>query len=249
MSLAIRPTLIRIPLLNIEFELSARDKKVMAVALASLLLFGLQLGLSLSMTLAITFLTTVLTYLSEKYIRTEPQQQNDWFNTDFNKKQMTFLVVFLLLRPLIIQIVCLAFGIPLPFVPQVELVQMLLSRPWVMIPIATIIAPIGEEILFRGFLLERLEDVTHLLNRHKICSLSATAQQEISNIAQAIIFGAIHLRKKIQEGWKFPVFFVLSVIGWGFGEFKRKDRTLLSPMAIHSANNASAVIHVFATQR
>lgn len=241
-----QPTSVKIPLINFQFELTAKDKKVLAVAIATLVLLGVQLGASIPFTLLATYFVTTLTHFSETNIRTEPHQQNDWFNTEFDQSTVKIFSAFLILRPIVIRIFCHALGIPLPGMPQEGVVKLIIEKPWRMIPMATIVAPIAEEILFRGFLLERFEDLTHLLNRHKICLLSQKAQQEISNIAQAIIFGAVHLTAKIEEGMMIPVVFSLSFFGYIGGLLKRQDRTLISPVVIHSANNVSAVMHIFA---
>ncbi len=227
----IRPTTIRIPHTRIEIPLTALNKKILAVALATLVLFGLQLGFSLALTLGATVLCTTLTYLSEKYLRKE---ENDWFNTKFDKKEMLFWTLLLILKPIIIQIVFFALGIPLPVMPQVELVQRILARPWFMIPMATIIAPIAEEILFRGFLLEQFENLTQT--------------KTLANVMQSLVFAGAH-RSKVQAPWQIPVFLALSLLGYAFGKIKQDDKSLISPVAIHSANNIGSVIHIFIAQQ
>jgi membrane protease YdiL (CAAX protease family) len=248
MAVAIRPTPIEIPFLGIRFELSALDKKILSVAIASLVFFGLQMRLSFPITLVATLVITALTYLSEKYIRTEPPQQNDWFNTNIDKKELAFFAALVLLKPLILQIVFWALGIPLSLPAQEGVVTLLLANPWRMIPIATIIAPVAEEILFRGFLLERLEDATQLLNRHTFCILSQKAGQEISNVAQALIFGAIHLKSAIKDGLEIHIFLILSYMGYLFGKMKQEKLSLIPPMVLHAANNTGFVAHLFATR-
>ncbi len=226
---------------------SARNQKILAIAIATLALFVIQLQISLSIALAATFLFTALTYLSEKYLRAG---ENKWFQLNFpQKKEVAFWATLLILKPLIIQIVFWALGIPIPPMPQEGLVKLILSRPWRMIPTAIFVAPFAEEVLFRGFLLERLEDLAHLWSCH-ICTLSRKAQQEISNIAQAVLFGAGHLNRKIQQGMQIPILLALSLYGYVFGLLKQQNRhTLLPPMVIHSANNAGVIMHVFASQR
>lgn len=219
----VQSTQFRLPLLNIEFELSAQKKKVMAVALASLALFVLQLGLSLSLALGLSALITLLTHL-------KPRPDNDWFNTQFDHKKIGFLATFLILRPFIIQIFFWALGIPLPPIAQEGIAKMILSEPWKMVALASVVAPFSEEILFRGFLLERLEDL----------HLSARA----SDIAQSLIFGVVHLNKAIESGMEILVMLMLSFMGHLFARFKQEENTLIAPMAIHSANNLGACIYV-----
>lgn len=247
MALPIQPTPVRIPILNLQFELTAKDKKVLAVALASILFFGVQFALSLPITFVVTLLISTMTYLAEKYIRTDPEQQNDWFNTTFDKKELVFLSTLLILRPVILQVLFWSLGIPLPALPQEGIAQALLAQPWRMIPLATIIAPIAEEILFRGFLLEMFESAFSLLNRHTFVKLSGSAQAFCSNAAQAVIFGVIHLNRKIKEAWKIPVVAGISLFGYVSTLFKREDKTLITPIGLHSANNAGAVIYIYAS--
>jgi membrane protease YdiL (CAAX protease family) len=248
MTAAVQSTPTAIPFLGIRFELSSLDKKVLAVAIASLVFFGLQLGLSLSITLAVTLVVTTLTYLAEKYIRTEPHQQNDWFNTSFDKKGWAFLATLILLRPLIFQIILRALGIPLPAPAQEGLHRLLLSQPWKMIPLTAIVAPISEEILFRGFVLERLEDTAHLLNRHIFHTLPQQAQQRISNLAQALIFSAVHFRQAVKDGKKIPIFLLLSALGAFYGGVKQDTQSLIPPMLLHSANNTGALFYLFSSR-
>lgn len=246
MSLLVQPTRFHIPILDRTIELTPVDKKMIAVALGSLAFFAVQFSLSLTVSLALSFTFTVLTYLSEKFLRTEEHQKNDWFNTNFDIKTVGFYSALLLLRPLIFQVVCWSLGIPLPFPAQTELVNIILAQPWKMIPLVSIMAPITEEILFRGFFMERLEDAAQLLNRHTFVKLSQKTQDRIVNLIQAIVFGAVHLGRKIQDGAQIPVFLILSLWGYIFGEEKQREKTLFAPMALHSANNSSALVYIFA---
>lgn len=194
-----------------------------AAALASLALFVLQLGLSIGLALGLTVTITVLTHIFAR-------PDTDWFNTGFDVKTIGFVSGFLILRPLIVQAFCWALGIPLPPIAQEGLAKMILEEPWKMISIASIVAPFSEEILFRGFLLERLEDM----------GLGNT----MSNAVHALIFGAVHLKSAIQDGMELFVLGILSFMGYVFGEIKREENSLLAPMAIHSANNIGACAYV-----
>lgn len=246
MAIAIQPTRFRIPLTEIQIELTALDKKVLSVALASLAFFALQLSLSFPLAFAISFAITTLTYLSEKYLRTD-QQRNDWFNTNFDQKELTFWASLLILRPIIIQILCWSLGIPLPAIPQAGLAEAILAQPWRMIPIATIVAPVAEEILFRGVLLERLEDATQLLSRHTFVKLSKNTQEFCCDVIQAVVFGALHINQTIKKAMQMPLFLGLSFMGYIFALLKRENNnSLVAPAVIHSANNTGAVIGIFA---
>lgn len=234
--MAAQITRIHLPFIKPEIQITAHHKKILAVALATFALLALQMGISLSIAFAVTCVTTTLTYFSKN--------KGDWFNTDFDWKQATFLTGFLFLRPLIIHVVCSVFGFPLPLIPQEGLVELIYSKPWKMIPIATIVAPVAEEILFRGFLLERLEDLAGWVNRH-VVKLGSETRKTVADVVQAVLFGAVHLRSKIQEGMQIPILITLSAFGYLAAFFKRQDQSLLSPMVVHSANNASTLLFIF----
>lgn len=236
-----------VPFFKAPIELTVRDQKVVAVALASLAFFSLQWGLSWTAAMGLSVVLSTVTYLSERFVRSEPGQSMDWFNVDYNMKEMNSLVGFLLLRPIVIQIACWALNLPFPTFAQKELSHLIITRPWRMIPIVAGVAPVAEEILFRGFLLERFEDGLTLIHRH-VVSLSRDLRDEVANVSQAVIFGALHLRRKIKEGWKWPTMAILSLVGYVNGYFKKRDESLLTPIAIHAANNTSVLAYLFATQ-
>jgi membrane protease YdiL (CAAX protease family) len=247
MTAAVQPNHVSVPFFNIQFELSARDVKVLAVALASIAFFAFQYGLSWPVSFVVSFSIAALTYFSEKYIRTEADQQNDWISTDFNQNRLIFWSSLLVIRPLIIQVFCWCLGVPLPAFPQVALADAIISQPWKMIPMAMILAPIAEEVLFRGFLQERLEDIAHLLNRHTFVQLSKKTRDLFCDLIQSVVFGALHINNKIEEALKWPLLISLSAFGYFLSCLKRDKKTLVWPVAIHSANNAGAVIHVLRT--
>ncbi len=106
-----------------------------------------------------------------------------------------------------------------------------------MIPIATLVDPISEEILFRGFLLERLEDLGFSENK--------------SDWLQAVLFSAAHmpLIQGIQEGMGIFVFFLISLTGWVLSRYKREGKSLIAPMAIHSAVNIGTCEYIYLSSR
>ncbi len=202
----------------LQMEETIQNKKVIAVAIAAIGFFAIQLQLSLTIALGLTAAITFLTIVC-------PRGDTDWLNTQFDWQTKGFWVTVLLLRPLLMQILLWALGIPLPVIPQVELTKLISTEPWKMVPLVGFLAPFTEEILFRGFLVERLEDLG--------------LGEALSDLVQGGIFAACHLTRGIQEGMETTIFFVLSLQGYFFAQDKREEQSLLGPMAIHSASNLS----------
>lgn len=212
----------KVNILNWDFSLSVRDKKVLAVALASLALLTLQFGISLGLSLAITSVLIIITFVTSN-------DQNDWFNFNFDQEKIAYKIGMIFLIGFIFQIAMWALGIPLS-VPQVGLVKMIQENPLKMVPLATLVAPFTEEVLFRGFLLEKLQNLG--------------LGEEISAIIQGVVFGAIHLNQKIEDGLELIMLAFLSFMGYEFANLKQEHNTLLAPMAIHSAMNLNACLRV-----
>lgn len=207
------------PLRGDSNSLSVPDKKVVAVAIASIAFLVVQMGISLTVALPFSFAVTVLTSFCLN-------EGSDWFNLNFDWKTTGYIIGFLFLRPLISVAVHLIFGWPFAGVAQEGVEQLILSSPLSMMAMAGVIAPFTEEVLFRGVLMESLENLG--------CG------ETLSNLLQAGLFGAVHLNQKIQEGMQIPIFLLLSAMGYFFAVQKRENGSLLSPIAIHSANNFSS---------
>ncbi|OGN55353.1 MAG: hypothetical protein A3D96_03645 [Chlamydiae bacterium RIFCSPHIGHO2_12_FULL_44_59] len=210
-----------------DFEMSVRDKKVVAVALACIGLFVLQLGLSLSLALCFTTTVTLLTYLFPR----EDQDWLSWPNDKSEEHSIKWISALLLAKPFLITLLFLALGLPLPGVPQVGILEYLMRYPITGLLKTSLLAPFTEEILFRGFLFERLEDL-HLSRR-------------VSQGIQAVLFGLAHLNKKIEEGYEMAVVLPITIFGYFLGSRKSKSGSLAGPLALHSASNLGAASYIF----
>jgi len=207
--------------------ITQRHLKIAAVALASLSFFALQWGLSWPISIILSAAVLSFSIASES--------GENWFNTNFDFSYIKLWTTLLILRPFIIQIVCLALGIPLPPIPQTGIAKAMLSQPWKMIPLATIVAPFTEEMHFRGVLLDFLK--------------SLNLGEELSMWIQAAIFGAIHLKAAVEEGAEFMLFLVLTLAGYCAAHERSEANSLLCPMAVHSANNIGSCIYIFLSER
>lgn len=107
--------------------------------------------------------------------------------------------------------------------PQHDLTESLtrladVHSPWLTLLIVGLLAPVVEEVLFRGVLLTALA-------RH-ISFFGA-------NAIQAMLFGALHLTPPL-----FPFFLIMGLIG---GELMRRSGGLLAPILVHVLNNGVAL--------
>lgn len=214
-------------------------QKVATVGLACILLLGIQLSCSLPVIVGVTFLCTVTTLLSEALLRNEGGTDSNWCNVNFNKKDMLIDVALRLIAiPIIVGLIT-ASG----FLPLQAVAIAIMNRNVRIILLATVIAPIAEEIIFRGFLQERFEDLAILVDRY-IHPLSEEIKMGFSIAAQALIFGAMHITGSqiVQKSSKIIVFLKTSLFGAWLGYCKQRDASLLSPIAIHSAHNTGATL-------
>jgi|GEM_PF-6124941 len=215
----------------------AQACKITAVALASLALFSVQLGFSLSTTIGLSLACTSITLLSEK-LKTN---SSDWFSVkDINKEMLFFdLGLRLIFVPLYTGLVYTLLGPP----SQVVALRILACDIRV-IALATLIAPITEEILFRGFIQERSEDVCKFINRH-VLQIKKETQPITSWLLQGIFFGACHITGNQILGnlaHKAIVFISLATNAIYLSSIKDRDKSLISPILLHSAQNIGMVL-------
>ncbi|HLB52534.1 MAG: hypothetical protein A3E80_04730 [Chlamydiae bacterium RIFCSPHIGHO2_12_FULL_49_9] len=209
-------------------------KKVAAVALACLVVFGLNFA-----GVANALMFGGLTWIDERTLR---EEKTDWFDGK-SVELVPFVKSFLWisLQRVAISVICIAAFVLGGFVlpvgnPQVALEALKMAGFLQFIFRTVIIAPIAEEILFRGFLQERLEDRSILL------PFSKETREEICNVAQAILFGFAHITGgQVSEAGKWIVMAITTHMGYAFGKLKLKKKSLVTPMLMHGAFNGVAV--------
>lgn len=106
-----------------------------------------------------------------------------------------------------------------------EMMWLSLQSPWLMFTTAVIIAPIFEEIVFRGIILKGL------LNR----GVSPTVSIWIS----ALLFGFIH-----GNPWQFVG---ATMLGFALGLIYHQTKTLFIPILLHALNNGLAFALIYFT--
>jgi membrane protease YdiL (CAAX protease family) len=144
---------------------------------------------------------------------------------------------------LILVPIFIGLSIAMGTAPMQNVVVQLMNRNVRMIFLVTVSAPIAEEILFRGFLQERIEDVITLVGR-VICPVSKAVKKYVSLFLQAVVFGLVHIPGKqvVETAKKIHVFIAITITGLWLGWRKNKDKSLLSPIAIHASQNTGVVL-------
>lgn len=208
--------------------------KVIAVAIATLLCFGATWAL----------FSAGLTFLCEAMLHNGSQQ--NWFSTHSFSVKTLFLDMCDIFKGrgviLVAWVALTLLGLvaALPAIPQTKLAEMALVEPVRFLFKCIVVAPICEEILFRGFVQERFEDAAQLLNRH-IYPLSRRAQEKMANVAQAILFGIVHiLGGQVAPAGKWVVALASGWCGYVLGRRKTESTSLTAAMAEHSMNNTLA---------
>ncbi len=215
--------------------LSETQEKTLAVALASFAFLTLQFGLS-SLTAGYYALSlAAVTLLSQETLRngSTSLECKRWFDlSKLNTEDLKDFGIHVSVTALFTGIFFNAAKIG----PIQEIGAFLASGNPYFFLLAIVIAPITEEILFRGFLRERVEDTLFLTNRY-IFSVSASTQKKIAHIAQALLFGAVHLQFKSIQTDLF-IFAITSNIGYKLMKIEDEAGTIYQSICTHSLVNA-----------
>lgn len=217
--------------------------KVSAVGIATIAFLMLQMQRTFAVACTIAGVVSSITLLSEYFLRRDdsfPNTTSNWFSTEsMNGKQLFAFVGSMLVASMLAGFIFsrMKFSVG-------QHVQELIKKGGTRIVVlATVVAPICEEILFRGFLKERFEDACYLFSRF-IHPLSNTTVKKISNACQAIIFGAVHMNGKQTFKANALIFVVTTYIGSWVGGIKDRESTLITPIGYHMGLNTSVVVRL-----
>lgn len=104
------------------------------------------------------------------------------------------------------------------------------------------VAPLIEEVVFRGFFQDRIKDVQVYLFGEKEAN---TELQKIFRIfTQAIVFGLCHYNIK-QGAWNRSIVLSTTVGGLFMGDIKEENKNLWSSCFFHSYMNASVLARIY----
>jgi membrane protease YdiL (CAAX protease family) len=220
--------------------------KTCSVAISSYIFFKELNGFSLKNSTGLALSASVLTLVLEK-IRPKSKETTDWFECykldlksmpgalhEEKFTQIQFLSKVVNIQH-VVSIAGLFYSACFGFF-QKDLISFISENKLKLIPMTVVICPIVEEILFRGFLKEWLEIGCDQINRH-IYAISKESQHHISNFAQAILFGAVHMMSK-NKTENALIFASTGILGVIQGQWKRfEEGSLLTPIKQHIKQN------------
>lgn len=202
-------------------------EKVTSVAIAFFLCACVQFSLSASVAAGIALSAAAITVISYNAFPDRHTETSAWFSTtslpkNFSnfKAYATRIALVNLIRGVVVRILQMPAQMP--------------TLHW--ISLTCLFEPIIQEIIYRGFVQERLEEGLILANL-QLVSIDESIQKRIALVGQAIICGAMQLDFSI------PMRFFTSILGYKYGQIKNdNDNSLLPSMASHGIYNIFIVV-------
>jgi membrane protease YdiL (CAAX protease family) len=217
-------------------------EKTMSVAIAIFAFSTLQWGIPLAGAGACALGCASVTFFSEIFIRpSSSPTEGRWFDyKNVNFQKLKSLGIQLCIKQIAVGIIFTALGVT----PFQHVAKLIATRNIRIIFLATLVAPITEEILFRGFLKERIEDVLYFTHRY-VCSIKGETRDLISHLAQAVIFGAGHVTSAQTRLANTVIFAGTTLVGLvcSFIKDKYKD-SLIPSISVHAMLNSSNVLRI-----
>lgn len=214
-------------------------EKVAGVAIGCIILFGFQMACSSTTVAKIAFSCSALTLLAEKCLRSENDQKS-WFK--FSSVDMEAVGKHLTAAFTVQIIAGIVFRVLNIQIFQ-AVAKLIAQRHMIIIILAIVAAPISEELVFRGFVMERIEDAATLCNRY-ICKIHPETQKNIANFGQAILFGAVHINAMQSKLANMIIFAGAGLGGFIVGKVKTLNNSILQPMMHHSIHNGALVFRL-----
>lgn len=213
--------------------------KIISVAAATSVFLIIQFRSSVAFGGAAAVTASALTLFSEKVIRplNPAFTDSNWINTEINKARLKdFVYKRLIYTTLAVTII---FGLIFPPIQAIAVAIQAMHLKILLL--VCVIAPIAEEVLFRGFIQERIEDVLIVVDRFVMEIKSAKITQWATK-ATNFLFGAVHIigNQVATVAAQIYIVAVIYLLGSTFSDFKNRDNgSLLSPIAAHMAQNIS----------
>jgi len=215
--------------------------KITMIALASLVFFSLQMQTGFILSLQITALVTGAVYLLENTLRPSKSIENAWVSlSSIHYDKLTLFMLSLKVYQCLKA--CLLFG-RIQSIPFQKIASDIARLDLKMMSISLIIAPVVEEILFRGFLQEQFLNLLTLCNKY-IVPVSEKMQKITAIALQSLLFSSMHIFFGQTLGLSSTII-VLSetfLMGLIHGDLAMTQKTLIIPMALHALSNLHSTI-------
>lgn len=215
--------------------------KITLVSLSTFTFLSLQFTATNAFKYKMSFFTGATTYICEKFF--PKNYTDDWLKNSFDTACKVTLVVLLYYFSDFLHTILLPIEKNGSFLQKVA--EEIAKRDLFTLTLSVFIAPITEEILFRGYLEERTHDVLSVISRF-IYPISQNIRSEITRLFSSTAFGLMHITSSQVEGIKskIVVFFDTALSGYFGSIMKQNHNQLITSITVHCINNASCVLRI-----
>lgn len=215
--------------------------KIGLVSLSTFTFLSLQVSTSKAFKFKLSFFTGATTYIGEKIF--PKNYTEDWLKKSFDTACKVTLVVLLYYFSDFLHTILLPIEKNGSFLQKVS--EEIAKRDLFTLALSVFIAPITEEILFRGYLEERTHDVLSLISRY-IYPMSQNIRSEITRLFSSTAFGLMHITSSQVEGVKrkIVVFFDTALSGYFSSLMKQNHNQLITSITVHCINNVSCILRI-----
>lgn len=218
--------------------------KIVLVSLSTFTFLSLQVSSTNALKYKLSFFTGATTYICEKIF--PKNYTEDWMKKSFDTACKVTLVVLLYYFADFLHTILLPIEKNGSVLQKVA--EEIAKRDLFTLALSVFIAPITEEILFRGYLEERTHDVLSVISRY-IYPISQNIRSEITRLFSSTAFGLMHITSSQVEGIKrkIVVFFDTALSGYFSSVMKQNHNQLITSINVHCINNVSCVLRIFKT--
>ena len=141
--------------------------------------------------------------------------------------------------------------LPTPVKPPIEEIFHNHSTIWIVVVFGTLVAPLFEEVLFRGFLLPgvaiaydylTLPRSLEALERWRASESFSTSALLFSSLVTSLLFALIH---GFQLAWSWPSVALLVVVSLVLCAVRLRTRSVAASAVVHGCYNFSVFLTIF----
>jgi hypothetical protein len=112
--------------------------------------------------------------------------------------------------------------------------------------LAVFVAPIVEEMLFRGLLMSTIKLVQKVEGPRRPTPEQLERQKKIRIVVQAVIFGAVHLTNGLEPSRVIQVV-LCTYSGYYYGQIAEKTNSIAATIILHATNNGLCILAATST--